>query len=311
MNNTMKNNILLLLLLVMLPSFAFSQKFKMVEQSGEKPEWIKNRPMGAYMVKVDEAKTILMAENKAMDALRLQIASSVATSVTGETETTTDYSTNQGHSTTMTSVIKTKVAKMSALQGISSTKAIGIYWERYYDKKSKQEYYDYYILYPFTSRELQDLIDEYNKNEKAINDRIDNFKNILDELDDIDQLLNNIDEMKSMINEIGDDDESKCNRLRNYISLYEKAIDNIYIEVLENKNGQLVIQLKSDDKTMITSSMPKVKSECARDFSSKPDDDKIKIIFNTFDCYEQDDNYVEVRFTFGKKRLTKKVRINL
>lgn len=311
MNNTMKNNILLLLLLVMLPSFAFSQKFKMVEQSGEKPEWIKNRPMGAYMVKVDEAKTILMAENKAMDALRLQIASSVATSVTGETETTTDYSTNQGHSTTMTSVIKTKVAKMSALQGISSTKAIGIYWERYYDKKSKQEYYDYYILYPFTSRELQDLIDEYNKNEKAINDRIDNFKNILDELDDVDQLLNNIDEMKSMINEIGDDDESKCNRLRNYISLYEKAIDNIYIEVLENKNGQLVIQLKSDDKTMITSSMPKVKSECARDFSSKPDDDKIKIIFNTFDCYEQDDNYVEVRFTFGKKRLTKKVRINL
>lgn len=307
----MKNNILLLLLLVMLPSFAFSQKFKMVEQSGEKPEWIKNRPMGTYMIKADKAKTLALAELKAMESLRLQIASSVATSVTGETETTTDYATNQGHSTTMTSVIKTKVAKMPALQGISSSKASGIYWERYYDKKSKQEYYDYYILYQFTSRELQDLIDEYNKNEKAINDRIDNFKNILDELDDVDQLLNNIDEMKSMINEIGDDDESKCNRLRNYISLYEKAIDNIYIEVLENKNGQLVIQLKSDDKTMITSSMPKVKSECARDFSSKPDDDKIKIIFNTFDCYEQDDNYVEVRFTFGKKRLTKKVRINL
>lgn len=307
----MKNNILVLLLLVILPSMAFSQKFKMVEQSDEKPEWIKNRPMGTYMVKADKATTLVSAELKAMDLLRLQIASSVATSVTGETTTTTEYGTGQGHNTTMTSVIKTKVQKMPAIQGISSSEAKGIYWEKYYDKKSKQEYYDYYILYQFTSKELQELIDEYNRNEKAINDRIDNYKNILDEIDDVDLLLNNIDEMKSMINEVGENDEIKCNKLRNSISLYEKAIDNIYIEVLENKNGQLVLQLKSDDKIMVTSSMPKVKSECARDFTSKPDDDKMKITFNTFDCYEQDDNYVEIRFTFGKKRLTKKVRINL
>ena len=58
---------------------------------------------------------------------------------------------------------------MPALQGFSITKA-NIYWERYINKKTKETCYDYYMLYPFSPEELQELIDEYNAQEEAIND---------------------------------------------------------------------------------------------------------------------------------------------
>ena len=94
-----------------------------------------------------------------------------------------------------------------------------------------------------------------------------------------------------------------------------KMLKNIYVEVLENTNsnniGTLVVQLKCDGKVMKTKSLPTPKGICARDFTKKHDGDKIIVSFNTYDCYEQDDNYVELRFSFGKAKLNSKININL
>ena len=117
--------------------------------------------------------------------------------------------------------------------------------------------------------------------------------------------------MKSMLKEYGEDDVTKYNKLKNNISLYENTIGNIYIDVLENKSGKLVIQLKHDEKILKTKSLPQLKGNCARDFTKKHNGNLIEIGFNTFDCYEQDDNYVEIKFNFGKKRIVNKVLINL
>ena len=111
------------------------------------------------------------------------------------------------------------------------------------------------------------------------------------------------------------DDPDKCNRLKGIIKLYEQTLKNIYVEVVENYNdndkGILVIQLKYDEKVMKTKSLPQLRSACARDFDKKHNGNQMEIGFNTFDCYEQDDNYVEVRFAFGKTKLIKKININL
>ena len=202
---------------------------------------------------------------------------------------------------------------MPALQGISLTKA-NIYWERYVDKKTKETCYDYYMLYPFSTFELQELIDAYNANEKAINDKIDNYRTVLESIDNIDVLVENISQMERMKKELADDKE-RCNRLNEIIRLYEKIVKNIYVEVVENYNsnntGTLVLQLKYDERIMKTQTLPSLKGVCARDFTKKHDDNKIVITFNTYDCYEQDDNYVEVRFSFGKARLNNKICIKL
>lgn len=313
----MRNRYLFILLLL-LPLFTCSQNYKLVDQSSKsKPKWMTDGSYPeTYFIQANKVATLEEGQNNVMTTLLNQIASAVAVQVTGETKNIIDWTTvDLGGMTrdeyvqkveTNTSV---KIAKMPALQGVSLSKA-EIYWEKYTDKKTKETYYDYYILYPFSTFELQQLIDSYNAQEKALNDKIDDFRNQLDGIDDVSKLLTNIDDMKLLMKEIGEDD-FKYARLSNVVKQYEQFVDNIDIHVVENKKDVLIIQLVNDDVVMKTSSLPKLRGECARDFSTKHIGNRVEITFNTFDCYEQDDNYVEVRFNIGKKRLVKKIRINL
>ena len=307
---------LFLILLVFVQFVGLAQNsYKLVEQSSkEKPSWTKSSD--PYLFQAIKVPTLEDAKNMVQSDLLAQIASSVASTISADVtvhkdEKITDNTSEYNESIEV--VIKTKVAKMPALQGISLTKA-NIYWERYVDKKTKETRYDYYMLYPFSTFELQELIDAYNANEKAINDKIDNYRTVLESIDNIDVLVENISQMERMKKELTDDKE-RCNRLNEIIRLYEKIVKNIYVEVVENYNsnntGTLVLQLKYDERIMKTQTLPSLKGVCARDFTKKHDDNKIVITFNTYDCYEQDDNYVEVRFSFGKARLNNKICIKL
>ena len=318
----MRKNIIILIL-SFLPFLSISQKeYKLVEQSPkDKPAWItEGTHRGVFMVQANKMATLDEAQSAVMLSLLNNIASSISVVVMGETVDKINWEvvelngkTKEEYIQNITTNTTLKISKMPALQGISLSKA-EIYWERYIHKKTKESFYDYYILYPFSEFELQELIDAYNAQEKAINDKIDNYRNILDEIDNIDVLLENISQMRSMKEEYKDD-YVKYNKLETIISLYEKNIADIYINVIENSNddnvGTIVIQLVHDEKVMNTKSLPQLKGDCARDFTKKHSGDKIVLTFNTFDCYEQDDNYVEVRFNFGKKRLVKKINIKL
>ena len=318
----MRKNIIILIL-SFLPFLSMSQKeYKLVEQSPkDKPAWItEGTHRGVFMVQANKMATLDEAQSAVMLSLLNNIASSISVVVMGETVDKINWEvvelngkTKEEYIQNITTNTTLKISRMPALQGISLSKA-EIYWERYIHKKTKESFYDYYILYPFSEFELQDLIDAYNAQEKAINDKIDNYRNILDEIDNIDVLLENISQMRAMKEEYKDD-YVKYNKLETIISLYEKNIADIYINVIENSNddnvGTIVIQLVHDEKVMNTKSLPQLKGDCARDFTKKHSGDKIVLTFNTFDCYEQDDNYVEVRFNFGKKRLVKKINIKL
>lgn len=312
-----------ILLFVILPMFGFAQKdYKLVEQSAkDKPVWLTDgNTIGAFLIQANKVATLEEAQNAVMASLLNNIASSVSVIVMGETMEKTDWTTVELEGKTKDEYIQTieknttlKIAKMPALQGVSLSKA-ETYWERYINKKTKETCYDYYILYPFSNFELQELMNAYNAQEKAVNDKIENYRNSIEKIDDIDVMLENIESMKSLMKEIGEDDV-KYNRLNDVIKLYEKAIKDIYIDVLENYNennkGTLVIELKYDEKVMKTKSLPQLRGSCARDFSRRHNENKIILTFNTFDCYEQDNNYVEVRFTFGKTKIIKKININL
>lgn len=314
----MKKNIVILLLTV-LPMLGFAQKdYKLVEQNPKnKPSWLTNgNTIGAFMIQANKIPTLEEAQNNVMASLMSQVASSIAVQVVGEIEKNIDWTVVELEGKTREQYLEQvknnttlKIVKLPALQGFSISKA-EVYWEKYQHKKTKEYCYDYYILYPFSSYELDELIAEYNAQEKAVNDKIDNYRNILDDIESVDVMLENINEMKSMAKEY-EDDAAKCNKLKNNISLYENVIGNVYIDVLENKGGRLVIQLKHDDKVLKTKSLPQLKGNCARDFAKKHIGNQMEISFNTFDCYEQDDNYVEIKFNFGKKRVVNKVLINL
>ena len=305
----------LIVLLSLVHLAGFAQKYKLVEKSAkERPGWTKSSD--PYLFQAIKVATLEDAKNMVKSDLLSQIASSVASTISTDVTVhrneqvsgnTSDYNEN------IDVIIKTKVAKMPALQGITLTKA-NIYWERYINKKTKETCYDYYMLYPFSSFDLQELIEAYNEQERAIEEKIDAYRDVLDDIDNIDLMLENIAQMESMKKEFADD-VARCNRLKDIIKLYEQTLKNVYVEVIDNYNvndkGVLLIQLKHDEKVMKTKSLPQLRSACARDFNKKHNGNQIELNFNTFDCYEQDDNYVEVRFTFGKTKLIKKINIKL
>lgn len=264
------------------------------------------------MIQANGMATMEDAQNAVMTSLLNQIASSVAVVVTGEITTDVSWMTDDEKETfsqNIQSSTITKIAKIPALQGISISKA-EVYWELYQHKKTKEKYYDYYILYPFSQFELERLIDAYNANEKSISDKIDNIENQLDEISDISDVLNNINELKLVLRSL-DNGDVKYYKSKDVIKKYEKFIDNINVTIVENNKDLVVIQLKYDDRLLKTSSMPKVTGDCARDFQIEHDGNNIKIHQNTFDCYEQDDNYLTVRFDFGNKKIVKRILINL
>lgn len=318
MNKFVKNIIVFLFLL--LPTLTFGQKgYKLVERNPKrKPSWLtKGNGQGYLMIQANKVATLEEAQNSVMMSLLNQIASSISVQVVGDMVKNIDWTVVDLDGKTQEQYIEeiknnttVRIAKMPDFQGFSITKA-DVYWERYRNKKTKEYSYDYYIHYPFSNLELQELIDAYNAYEKAINDKIDNYRNVLEEIESVDVMLENINEMKSMMEEYGKNDVAKYNKLKNNIYLYEKTIDNIYIEVIENEKGRLVVQLKHDENVIKTNALPRLKSACARDFDIKHNGNQIEMCFNTFDCYEQDDNYVEIRFIFGKAKLVKKININL
>ena len=313
----MKKSIVILLLMLSFVSFA-QKDYKLLEQSSKaKPSWLTGgSTQGAFMIQANKVATIDEAQNTVMTRLLNQIASSVAVQVSGEIIEDIDWETVELNGKTQEQYIEqlkinttTKIAKIPTLQGVSINKA-DIYWERFLNKKTKEECYDYYILYPFSSFELQELIDAFNAQEKAMNEKIESYRENLDDIDEINVLLESINEMKSLMKQVGEYDPVKSDKLKNYISLYEKVISEIFIEVLENGNGVLVLQLKHDEKVMKTTSLPQVRCDCVKDIKKKHIGNHVKIIFDTFDCYfDQDDNYMTVTFNFGKKKVSKKLII--
>ena len=165
--------LLTFLLLSFMPLLALSQKdFKLVEQSQkEKPSWLTySNHKDALMIQANRAASLEDAQKNVMTSLLNNIASSIAVQVTGKTDMNVDWSV-QGGNDVYTEEIKktttTEIADMPALQGISLSKAEK-YWEKYHNKKTGETYYDYYILYPFSSYDLEKLIEEYNKAKELV-----------------------------------------------------------------------------------------------------------------------------------------------
>ena len=265
----------ILSLLFLLPMNLCAQtKFKLEEQSSKsRPDWLTdNNYKGAFMVQANGMASIEDAQNAVMTSLLNQIASSVAVEVTGETVSDVNWLTDNDKdvfSQNIQSSTITRIAKMPALQGISITKA-QVYWEYYVNKKTNESYYDYYILYPFSMLELEELIDAYNKHEKKINDKIDGIENQLNGIEEISVALKNIDEMKLMMQGM-DNGDLKYYRLKNVLKQYNKFIDDIHVEVIENNKDLIVLQLRYDERCLKATSLPKVTGDCARDFNVSND----------------------------------------
>lgn len=301
--------ILIIALSLMLPLCTFAQKkgFKLVEKSGEKPEWVGKGSVKDFIIVQSDKPTIDEAKADAMQKVRAEIASSVATNVMRTVNSYTQKTIEDGNATTnatMSIESTSKIAKMPAIQGVSITKA-ETYQELFKNKKTGEEYYNLYVKYPFSQFDLVELVTAYEKHEKEIDNQIAEYEDGLDNIESVEQIDAAIIALGALSKELGSDD-ARVDRISGISNRYIAIYDNIIIDIVNNVKGQLTVRLVYNGKTVATSQKPRVSSNCAAQFNVKNDDNNVIINYNADYCYDQDDNYIEIRFRFGSKFVKEK-----
>lgn len=306
--------LLIIALAIILPSCAVAQRkgFKMAESNpAEKPAWVTaNERMDYIYVKGQEGATLADAKGLAMKGVVDEISQSVAVKVEGEIIDNSVMTINGNNSDFQEQYInntKTKLAKMPALQGIAIQKA-DVYYERYYNKKSGEEYYVVYLRYPFSEFERRDLIDAYNAQEKAINDKIEQLKDEVETVSSIEDINKNIASLSGLTKELGDDD-SRIHKINTIIGLYNEVCKSIIVEVVENRPAHMAVRLVYKDRQITTSQKPVVKSDCAMDFDVKYVNGICNVNFDSSYCYPQDEPVVKITFKAGNSKFSKDIRI--
>lgn len=305
---------MIIALAMMLPLCTFAQRkgFKLIEKSGPKPEWVGQGSVKNFIIVQSDKPTLEAVKADAMDKVRAEIASSVATNIQRYVDS---YSLKEVDgddvktSKTMTIETKSKIAKMPAIQGVSITKA-ETYQELYRNKKTGEEYYNLYVKYPFSTFDLVELVTAYEEHEAQIDNKIKSYEQGLNEIATVEQIGDAITALGALAKEVGEED-NRYYTIEGITNRYIAVYDNIRIDVVDNYPGRLTLRLIYDGKTITSSQSPKVTSNCAEQFNVKSQDDVVVVTYNKDYCYAQDDNYIEVRYRFGSKFVKEQVFFKL
>ena len=306
--------ILIIAMALMLPLSMMAQKkgFKLVEKSGDKPEWVGKGSVKGFIIVQSDKPTLEEVKADAMQKVRTEIASSVATNVMRTVNSYTQKTVQDGDAKigqTLTIESTSKIAKMPAIQGVSITKA-DTYHELYRNKKTGETYYNMYVKYPFSQFDLVELVTAYEKHEKELDDKIAGYESGLLNIESVEQVDDAITSLGALAKEVGADD-SRYSKIEGIMNRYLNVYDNITIDVVENNNNRIAIRLVYNGSVITSSQKPRTSSNCATQFAVKNVGDNIVINYNSEYCYSQDDNYVEIRFRFGSKFVKEKVFFNV
>jgi len=306
----------LIILTILIPFTVQAQKkgFKLVETNYPKgkPDWVTEYRSGFFKEQTMEAATLKDAEEIVYAELLSDIAKSVSANITVNIDhSVQEYIQEKGVTTTeyeetIRREANLKVSKLPELQGVMLSKG-DIYYERYYNKKSKEEYYNYYLLYPFSKFELDELIEKYNQQEKAINERIGNDKAMADDFTSTEEIEDAIRDLDILVSEVGKED-SRISMISNVKNLLKSRFKDMTVEVIENVKEKVIFKLVYNGKTITSSLMPKLSSNCAERIECKKDESFFVVIFDDNYCYDES-NFIKVQFNFKGTFLNKTIYI--
>lgn len=303
----MKKQITLFLLLLVWTSLYAQHKVK--EQSHkEKPTWVNGTVQG-FLVVSATAPTIEEAKEKILVTLRDQVSRSVATQITSGSTLESQQHTDGDQirfDENMTSYVISKTTNIPFIKEISLTKAQDYYWEKLYNKQTKTYFYEYQIKYQLSSFELKRMVKEFNERESELSRRLDDYRtsvNGMQSVEEIDQTLN---ELKGFAAEFAADDSRRA-QTNSLIGSYLDLYNHILVDEAEQGKGYLLIRLLIGERQIGCARKPVIRSNCATKFSVQPQGDgTFRVGFDDFNCYEDDENFLEVRFSIGDKSVFKK-----
>ena len=288
---------------------AQKKEFKVEESSARNmPEWV-NSVERDFLIATASGGDIEEAKAAVIENVKKQIAQSIATRIVSESSLTTSaYQSGSDFSKTqnLESSILSRTAKLPFIGEISLSKAADYYWERRYYRSTGRYEYFYAVKYPFSEFEMKKLVMEYQEHDRGLNEKIADYQAGIDFVTSIEEISETLNSLRAFQDEF-DVQDPRFNQVQSITNQYRQLYDQITIDWFQEKKGVAVVSLSLAGRSISTSQRPQIKSNCASQISSSYEGNTLVIKYNDEYCYEDDQNWIEVRFRAGNKYISGKI----
>lgn len=288
---------------------AQKKEFKVEESSARNmPEWV-NSVERDFLIATASGGDIEEAKAAVIENVKKQIAQSIATRIVSESSLTTSaYQSGSDFSKTqnLESSILSRTAKLPFIGEISLSKAADYYWERRYYRSTGRYEYFYAVKYPFSEFEMKKLVMEYQEHDRGLNEKIADYQAGIDFVTSIEEISEALNSLRAFQDEF-DVQDPRFNQVQSIANQYRQLYDQITIDWFQEKKGVAVVSLSLAGRSISTSQRPQIKSNCASQISSSYEGNTLVIKYNDEYCYEDDQNWIEVRFRAGNKYISGKI----
>lgn len=287
---------IILLGLISISEFSQAQKSKVIDSSSKKqPGWVNNMEPG-YVIVTASSNSLEDAQQKTLTKVKEQIIGSVATNIQSSSEYFRSEQVKNGNadfSESFQTATKTRAADIPFIKGISLTNVEAFYWEQV--KTGDNTKFYYHMKYPFSKAQLDNLVREFEKADKALTDQLEGLLNKIPGMNSIEKMSQTIKELEALAEGFIDVDPRK-DKANVGIAKLKDMIKNVSIETVSNTLGEIHIILKVGEQTVTTSRKPKVNSNCAKISDVRSKSPEWVITYTYDECYEDPDNKIKVQF---------------
>lgn len=290
---------------------AYAQKaqYKVEESSAKKmPEWVLSTEKD-YLIVTATGGDIEEAKAAVIESVKRQIAQSIATRIVAESNLQTsafESGDSFSKSQSLETSVMSRTAKLPFIGEISLSKAADYYWERRYYRSTGRYDYFYAVKYPFSDFEMRQLVTDYQLYDKELNERLAKFGTDLDFVSSIEEIGENINNLRVFLNEF-DVQDPRYNQVQILSNRYRELYDQITIDWFQEKKGIVVANLTLGGRGISTSQRPVLRSNCASQITSSFEGNALVIRYNDDNCYDEDENYIDLRLKAGNKYISERI----
>lgn len=289
--------------------YAQKKEYRTIESSSKTvPGWV-NAAERDYLNVSATAGDIETAKATVMELIKKQIAESIATRIVSESSLSTSAIQVDGKvssSRNLESSILSRTAKLPFIGEISLSKAADSYWEkRYYRSTGSYEYF-YAVRYPFSEFEMKKLVMEYQEHDRRLNERLSAFTDGTDYITSVEDIGDALLDLRTFLEEF-DIQDPRYSQVQSIANRYRELYSQITIDWFQEKKGVIVVSLSLAGRSISTSQKPQLKSNCATQMSSSYEGNALIIKYNDEYCYEDDQNWIEVRFRAGNEYISARI----
>lgn len=286
-----------LFLSVLISSVSVYGEMKVVERSSKKlPKWVMQHPE-EYLVAIATASTLQEAQSRVEQELIRKVMNAVAVNV--EVETVLDSGVEEDKEwDNFYSHLSVRAAQLPFVSDISLAKCKDTYWEHSYDKVSKNDSFDIYVLYPFDSATRQKLIGEYEEYDSKMSNSLLRLEEGWKDVAEYEATLQAEGELEGLMDWFPDMQRRK--RAQKTLELYRSIKTSLSLVGEIVAKGECRVMVMRDDRIFKLTGRLKASSNCASRINIRPDATGWTISYDTDDCLEYEENNLKLTLnSFG------------